>query len=111
MDRTALTVDYHSVEYKGSSIYADLYCREIAVSGEGNNFTLCFTTDGETLGSKTKMATIMSGTVTDSGISNLYFSNVMLESSKPSATMAVGAFRSWVDQDKSSPKVEWVWGN
>ena len=75
------------------------------ISGEGNDFSVFFNVDEETVYSDytiyTKKAVIISGTMTDNGIKDLYHAFVMLEkSSDPKSHLVpVGTYRVFKDKD------------
>lgn len=109
----AQTADYHRVEYTigSKSKVAWDKAEGVSVSGFDNNFTLCFVTDGALGTTKTKIATILSGTVTPTGIKNPYYAITMLESSNTNVTMGIGEFRSFRDKDGFAEYVDWIWGD
>ena len=75
------------------------------ISGEGNDFSVFFNVDEETVYSDytiyTKKAVIISGTMTDNGIKDLYHAFVMLEKSgdPKSHLVPVGTYRVFKDKD------------
>jgi hypothetical protein len=75
------------------------------ISGEGDDFSVFFNVDEETVYSDytiyTKKAVIISGTMTDNGIKDLYHAFVMLEkSSDPKSHLVpVGTYRVFKDKD------------
>ena len=83
------------------------------ISGQGNNFTVFFNVDGVThldnYDVMTKEAIVISGTKTATGISNLYYSFIMIEKSDDPdhRIVDVGYYRVFKDKDGSSPYYEW----
>lgn len=83
------------------------------ICGNGNQFTVCYNTTGVTKGKNNnqidyKTATVISGTKTSTGISNMYYAFLMI--SKTGDTygdlMQVNAFRVFKDQDGFSDYTE-----
>lgn len=112
LDQENLTIDFECVEPNNSGVVVERHpATQVLVSGSGNNFTLCYVSNGKVNSSITKEAYIISGTKTASGIKDLYFAFTMLESSVPSQTMKVGEFRSYKDKDGLSVPVTWRWQN
>ncbi len=82
---------------------------EAKVLGEGNNYTtytIVETTNTD--GSWTKMATILSATVTAEGLRNFYEGILMLDKKDPNNTrMDIGVFRIFKDEDGLSEPTTW----
>ncbi len=92
------------------------------ISGTGNNFTIYFDMAGESsyindsgveISVPTKMAYIVSGTKTSSGIKNLTVGFVMKEKGYDPDDMIVdvGTFRFFTDQDGMCEATSWPYGN
>ena len=92
------------------------------ISGTGNNFTIYFDMAGESrytndsgveISVPTKMAYIVSGTKTSSGIKNLTVGFVMKEKGYDPDEMIVdvGTFRFFTDQDGMCEATSWPYGN
>lgn len=87
----------------------------VYVVGEGNNFTAYFistsanySSDGE-LRSTSKMSTIMSGTLTNEGISNYRYAFIMLEKDDPNhILMEVNEYRVFEDGDGLVDLYDWA---
>lgn len=83
----------------------------VYISGKDQNFTAFFNSEAETLGVKVKMAVLISGTKTNSGISNLYYGVVALSKSQENESlMPDGTFRVFKDGDGNSPNASWPGG-
>lgn len=83
------------------------------ICGSNNHFTACFNTTGITVGKNNnqieyKTATVISGTKTSTGISNMYRAFVMISKTGDTYNdlMDVNAFRVFKDQDGFSDYVE-----
>ena len=78
------------------------------ISGEGNNFTIFFNTNGKDGNATYKMALVLSGTKTSAGIRNLEYAFVMLEKNDPdNEKMDVGTYRIVKDGDGISEPTTW----
>jgi hypothetical protein len=82
---------------------------EAKVLGEGNNYTTYIIVETtHTDGSWTKMATILSATVTAEGLRNFYEGILMLDKKDPNNTrMGIGVFRIFKDEDGLSEPTTW----
>lgn len=84
------------------------------ICGSNNHFTVCYNTTGVTVGKKNgnqieyKTATVISGTKTSTGISNMYRAFVMISKTGDTYNdlMDVNVFRVFKDQDGFSDYVE-----
>jgi len=84
---------------------------EVSISGFSDNFTAYFNTKGKRDDNVTtyKTATLVSGTVTSSGIKNLTYAFVMLEKNDPNKIlMAVGAYRICKDGNGLASNTTWT---
>jgi len=81
----------------------------VAVTGSGNNFTAYFITTGKSSDIYTKTATIISGTKTASGITNLYNSFVMLDkgADPDEKIIDINVFRVFKDLDGTAVNYSW----
>ncbi len=84
------------------------------IAGTGNNFTAFFNTEGYSIGEAghkiyTKLATVISGTYTSSGIKDLYYAFVMVDKQNDinDELMNEGIFRIFRDQDGLSVNTTW----
>ena len=106
------TIDYN--EKQGNSIGSGTGA---FISGQGNNFTVFFNVDGvshlDNYDVMTKEAIVISGTKTTTGISNLYYSFIMIEKSDDPDHRIVdeGYYRVFKDSDGSSPYYNWYSNN
>jgi hypothetical protein len=90
----------------------------LEVVGSGNDFTAYFISEGVYIDSrpqcdyniKYKQSTVISGTVTSSGIENFHYSFIILEkSSDPlGCMMPVDAYRVFEDGDGLAERVSWL---
>lgn len=108
-DMHANTLDYREKQLSSTQTGEGAF-----ISGEGNNFSVFFNTDGISHYSdydiSYKTALIISGTKTNDGISNLQYAFVMVDKSddpKPHI-IPVGAFRVIKDGDGFSPTTSWA---
>ena len=102
------TVDYESLQFASSTVRD--YSLDSYVMGSDNNFTVFFNTAGEYSDGVTtyKMAYVISGTVGENGITDLYDGFVLQEKNDPNNQMvAVGTMRIFKDKDGFSPRVTW----
>ena len=82
------------------------------ISGSNNNFTIYFDMESENSYSTSKLAYIVSGTKTSTGIRNLTCGFIMKEKYDPQNKLVpVGTFRFFKDQDGMSEAVSWPYGN
>jgi hypothetical protein len=107
------TLDY--MEKEGNSESTGTGC---FISGEGNNFSVFFNTEGYSRRSSTyvvytKTALVISGTMTDKGIKDLYYAFIMVDKSDDpdGYIMKVGDFRSFKDSDGMSEYNWWTSGS
>lgn len=82
---------------------------EAKVLGEGNNYTTYTIVETtHTDGSWTKMATILSATMTAEGLGNFYYGILMLDKKDPNNNkMNIGVFRIFKDEDGLSEPTTW----
>lgn len=101
------TLDYEEASASGNSSGAG---KGAFISGSGDNFTAFFNTIGKEDDGVTvfKTALVISGTKTDSGIKNLYYSFVMVEKEDPNDhLMEEGVYRVFKDEDGMSVNTTW----
>jgi len=81
----------------------------VEIVGSGSNFTAYFEADGESDGIRTKMSTVISGTLTSSGISNFNYAFVMLEKGyDPDEDLVpVNTWRTFKDGDGLAERYNW----
>lgn len=105
------TVVYRE-ETRGSTVLSSSERQEAIVLGKGDNFTVFIILDSkrnDEYGTTTKMATILSGTKTTSGIKDFYYGFVMLDKYDPAGIiMEVGEFRIFKDEDGFSEPTTWM---
>lgn len=79
------------------------------ISGEGDDFTVFFSTEGESRNIPVKEALVISGTKTDSGIANLEYAFVMVDKGDDPEhiLMEKGVFRVFKDGDSMAYNAEW----
>lgn len=103
----------NTLDYKGKQASSEDTGTGAFISGEGNNFSVFFNTEGVTHYSEydinTKTALIVSGTLAEGGISNLQYAFVMVDKSDDPNhhVIDVGVFRVFHDQDGFSPVSNW----
>lgn len=104
------TIDYEDIEGSDRQVGKGAF-----VSGDGNNFTAYFDTDGETEGEygtiKTTMALVISGTKTSSGISNIKYAFTMVKKvgDKDDELMEEGVYRVFKDKDGLAANSTWTY--
>ena len=110
-DNTYQTLDYIGKSKTGSITEEG---NGAFISGSGNNFSVFFSTIGNTLTKKgnnvsRKTALIISGTKTSSGIKNLYYAFVMIEKNGDidGELMKEGVYRVFKDKDGLSVNYTW----
>jgi hypothetical protein len=101
----------NSLKYEGK-YYANSVAEgsdEVTIIGKGKNFTAYFTTTGLSEGISIKKAVVISGTLTSSGIKNLYYSFVVLEKGYDpnKELMNVGEYRIFTDSDGLAENTTW----
>ena len=102
------TLDYREKQSSSEATGAGAF-----ISGEGNNFSVFFNTEGVNHFSdfdiNTKTALIVSGTLTEGGIRNMEYAFVMVDKSDDPnhRIIDVGSFRIFHDQDGYSPVSNW----
>jgi len=101
------TLDYEEKESKSKSSGTGCF-----ISGEGDNFSVFFNTEGEVYYDYTislKEALVISGTKTPDGIKNLQYAFVIVDkSSDPDKhVMGVGDFRVIIDKDGLAESCSW----
>lgn len=98
------TLDYDSY---------DAYSRDSGpgafISGTGENFSAFFDTEGQSFGIYTKMALVISGTISSKGIKDLYYAFVMVKKGDDPnhKIMNEGVFRVFKDSDGISVRSNW----
>ena len=98
------TLDYDSY---------DAYSRDSGpgafISGTGENFSAFFDTEGQSFGIYTKMALVISGTISSKGIKDLYYAFVMVKKGDDPnhKLMNEGVFRVFKDSDGISVRSNW----
>ena len=130
-----LVLGYSSDGYTTSGYFADTYIRfrnqnftkntiqyqdkegvnagdetEMVVLGQGDNFTVFAVVPGyqSTTNVSYKLATIVSGTMTESGIKDCYRAIVMVDKDDPeNKVMKVGTYRIFKDEDGLSSPTSW----
>ena len=81
---------------------------EMIVMGQGNNFTVFAVVPGSNGSATYKLATIISGTITDGGIKDCYQAILMVEKNDPDdKIMAVGTYRIFKDGDGLAAPASW----
>ena len=97
-------------EYTSLVSVNSLAVRNPAIIGEGANFTCFFISEGESNGIYIKLATLISGTMTPSGIRNMYHGFVLLDKGDdPNNTlMKKGVYRVFKDGDGISTTTTWA---
>lgn len=105
-DMALRTLDYNSV-----SVHTGSYAsgNGAFISGEGNDFTVYFNTEGYSSNIYVKQALVISGTKTDNGIANLQYAFVMVDKGDDpeNLLMAKGIYRVFTDGDAISTVTEW----
>ena len=98
------TVDYESIQ---STSYE--YSISSYVTGSGNNFTVFFNILGTyDDGTTYKQLKAISGTITESGIANLYYGFYMQDKYDPYGQLvAIGTMRIFMDNDGMSYRTAW----
>jgi len=101
----------NTLSYSEMDMVEDVYgsSDEVTIIGSGSDFTAYFVTSGKSSGISCKVATLISGTWTKSGIKNLYYAFVMLEKSydPESSLMNVNEFRVFTDGDGLAVNSTW----
>ena len=99
----------NTIEYskKESQDYAN--ASNVAVLGKDNHFTAFLISEGKTGDISTKEAALVSGTVTDNGIKDMYYAFILLDkSADPDRKVVdVGVFRCFKDGDGLSEPTPW----
>jgi len=99
------------LSYRESSSSSEAGSDDVVVEivGSNNNFTAYFVTTGVSNGISTRMSTLISGTLTSSGIRNFYYSFVMLEKGPdPSKLLvSVNTYRIFKDGDGEASRYTW----
>ncbi|MDR2594821.1 MAG: hypothetical protein LBC87_08655 [Fibromonadaceae bacterium] len=95
---------------KQSDSYAASDNVRVEVVGSGNNFTAYFESVGESRGISTRMSTLISGTLTTSGIKNFNYAFVMLEkgSDPNNSLVPVNTYRVFKDGDGLAERYDWL---
>ncbi len=99
------------LQYRGKQGGSTTIANNVMVVGEGNNFTAYFISDSENLedGTTYRKATLISGTVTNSGITNFQYAFIMLDKYDPEHTlMDVNEYRIFKDQDGLATRYYWT---
>ena len=106
-------VDYRSKVYSArySAAISEEEGKASKIEGSGSHFTAWYIETGHTYYIKTKKATIISGTVTDEGIKDMYFTFTMLEKGNDEFHRVVdpGTIRTFKDMDGSEWYAEAVY--
>ncbi len=103
----------NTLDYKEKQASSEATGTGAFISGEGNNFSVFFNTEGVSHFSDyditDKTALIISGTIADNGINNLQYAFVMVDKSDDPShhIIDVGVFRVFRDQDGFSPETNW----
>lgn len=104
----------NTIDYKEKSGVQTATGNGAYISGNGNNFTIYFNTNGKYNGKYNdinfKTALVISGTKTSKGISNAYYAFVMTEKSNDSNNemMDEGDFRVIKDNDGLAESTTWL---
>lgn len=101
---------YNTLEYREiQGSIASASGTGLFISGEGDNFTIYFDSEGQSDGIYVRTALVISGTKTPQGIKNLYYAFVMLEKGPDpyGELMDEGVFRVFKDQDGLSVNATW----
>ena len=79
------------------------------ISGTGDNFSAFFDSEGQTYGIYTKLALVISGSISSNGIKDLYYAFVMVKKGDDPnhRLMEEGVFRVFKDSDGISVKSNW----
>lgn len=83
----------------------------VYVTGSGDNFTAYFIGYGENQGVWRKSSTVISGTLTDDGIKDIYFTQTILEKgddSQISSFIPLGRVRVFIDKDGLAENHTWT---
>lgn len=82
---------------------------KVSIIGSGNNFTAYFVATGVNAGISFKTATLISGTVSTTGIKNIYYAFVMLEKGDDPNydLMDVNVYRVFYDSDGLAENSYW----
>jgi len=106
---TKNTAIYQYEERYNGSVTSKSDEAEARVLGEGNNYTAYTIVETtHTDGSWTKMATILSATMTAEGLGNFYYGILMLDKKDPNNNkMNIGVFRIFKDEDGLSEPTTW----
>lgn len=101
-----LTLDYEDKDVNGLSYSIG---KGSFISGEGDNFTVYFETEGELYDIYTRASQIYSGTISESGILDLYHVLIMVEKGDDpnGAVMQAGYFRLFKDGDGLAARYDW----
>ena len=112
-------LDYEATEYQNGWMYAYDYSTESYIMGNNNDFTVYFNIVGTNYYDENyvpvdvKQAIVISGTKGEHGISNLYYSFVMVDKSDDPYPhyVPVGTIRVFHDGDGWSPVTTWPINN
>ncbi|PKP35162.1 MAG: hypothetical protein CVU00_03695 [Bacteroidetes bacterium HGW-Bacteroidetes-17] len=97
-DNLSITLGYTSGDATGTGIGS-------YISGSGNSFTVFAKTTSIRNGSSAELIEVISGTISNSGISNFYYANFMLNNNGDNTNfMGNGTGRVLYDSDGVSPK-------
>ena len=109
-DMTANTVQYRYEERNANGPLSSSEIEEAKVLGQNNTFTIFTITKANYAdGAWTKAATILSGTMTNSGIKDFYRGILMLDKYDPNSNlMNIGDFRIFKDDDGLSEPTTWM---
>ena len=104
-----------TIDYEGESVSSREVGKGAFISGDGNNFTAYFDTDGEHDGNsgiiKTTRALIISGTKTSSGIKDLKYAFTMVKKvgDVDDELMEEGVYRVFKDKDGLAKNSTWTY--
>jgi hypothetical protein len=98
------------LEYREIQVTSPASSDEVYIVGTDDNFTAYFTASGTSNGIKVKMATVISGIKSSSGVKNFYYAFVMLEKGKDTdnTLMNEGDFRIFKDGDGNAKNSTWL---
>ena len=110
-DMVQNTVIFREESRSSNRVLSKSEREQAVVLGKGNNFTVFLIVNGMRSDgvTTTKMATILSGTMTTSGIRDFHYGFVMLDKHDPNGVvMDIGEFRIFKDQDGMSEPTSWM---
>ena len=99
----------HVIKYESMQATLKSYSGKVSVSGSGNQFTAYFTLESYKAESTSKMATVLSGTLTSEGIQDYRYAFLMLEKTDPKDEWVdVNTIRIFKDIDGIARKTAWT---